>query len=887
MIPILYEHGETAFATNGICRLPDCVKCYVTEIINGVYECEFQYPITGRHYSDITEGRIIYTTHDDSRIPQPFDIYKHTIPIDGVVTFYARHISYRLNFVIVEPYDAGSCTLAFARISSKSINDNPFTFTTTVERTADFELSYPVSVRSLIGGIDKSLINTFGGEIEWDKFTVKHSARRGRETSIELRYGKNVTDILYDFDKGNDYTAVVPYWRSNDGSLIAMLPDKIVAKEGAGSEKTVALDVSRNYDSIPVDEDLIAEAHKALITSPDVNIKVSFFELWNTEEYEQLSQLQRAYLGDTVRVLYTQFGIADNQRVVKTVYDSLLDRYDSMELGQVKQSFGSELRSRIEETIVEFAPSKSAMQAAIDHATQLISGGLGGNVIISTNADGKPNEILVMDTDNKETAVNVMRININGIGFSHTGYNGPFVSAWTLDSHFVADFITTGNLNAALLTAGVIMGANGHNWFDLENDQVHFGVDTFTLVDAEGKTTSIYEQALNGLTQSDVFNKLTKNGALKGIFMQNGQLYTNMSYLRTGILEVKDSKEQTTFYVNGDTGEVKIVAKEFSLVGGETIDDVAQSIVDDALSTYNPISNLTQQNVFDKLTNGGQVQGIFLENGKIYLNFSYAQGGTLNLGGANNGNGTLSIRNSDGKEIGIIDNKGPKFCTTTGWENENIRIDENQLRGYVKNTLYTFIDLCSNKDSGIWMHLESGSRAKGIELAAYNGTILFDCGTGKVEFASKVEMDSTLVVKTYVEATDHFYTPGYMQCNELNCKVITMPNPPWTASSDKRLKKNIRDAKSQIKNINKLHVHSFEWKASGRTVRAGLVAQELQEVYPELVIRNTDGYLAIDYINMVPYLIKTIQEQQEEISNLKQEIAEIKAMLKEGFNGNN
>ena len=191
---------------------------------------------------------------------------------------------------------------------------------TTVSKTAEFELAYPVSVRSLLGGMDNSIIDTFGGEIEWDNFTVKHTERRGRETSIELRYGKNVTDINYDLDSGNTYSAVVPYWRSNDGSLISLPPDKVVTRQGATSEKTVTLDVSRNYDEIPVDEDLLAEAQKALVVSPDLTIKVNFFELWNTEEYEKYSQLQRTYLGDTVSVIYTEFGITDSQRVVKTVY---------------------------------------------------------------------------------------------------------------------------------------------------------------------------------------------------------------------------------------------------------------------------------------------------------------------------------------------------------------------------------------------------------------------------------------------------------------------------------------------------------------------------------------------------------------------------------------
>ena len=129
MIPILYDKTETTFTSNGLGRLADCLRCIVTEERNGIYECEFDYPISGPKYDQIQEGQIIAVTHDDNGDIQPFDIYHRTAPIDGVVTFYARHISYRQIGITVEPFTASGIANATTRIRShtRQIRQQPET----------------------------------------------------------------------------------------------------------------------------------------------------------------------------------------------------------------------------------------------------------------------------------------------------------------------------------------------------------------------------------------------------------------------------------------------------------------------------------------------------------------------------------------------------------------------------------------------------------------------------------------------------------------------------------------------------------------------------------------------------------------------------------------
>lgn len=479
MIPILYEATETEFTSNGIGRLRDCISCRVTEERNGKYECEFKYPVTGKRYADIVEGCFISVTHDDTGDRQPFIIYRRSAPINGVVTFNAHHVSYQLNNVVLNPFTAGSATEVMAKIPINSINTNPFTFWTDKETTANFNLSNPASVRSILGGSRGSVLDTFGGgEYEFTNYTVKLYQRRGTDTDVTIRYGKNMADLEQQKDVSGVYNAIVPYWAGGEGDNVVMLDEKIVIADGVTNAVPVARDFSADFQNEPTQAQLRARAKSFLSSNkpwvPDENIKVDFVQLWQTSQYKDVASLQRVKLCDTVNVYYPKLGItAEGVKIIRIVYNVLLDRYDEMELGDARSTFAETVLKQAAETMATSGFVKTtAMQKAIDHATKLITGGLGGHVVFNLNADGEPEEILVMDTADTSTAVNVIRINANGIGFSTNGYNGPFNTAWTLDGNFVADFITTGTLNANLIKTGVLADTNNNTMFNLSTGEL-------------------------------------------------------------------------------------------------------------------------------------------------------------------------------------------------------------------------------------------------------------------------------------------------------------------------------------------------------------------------------------------------------------------------------
>lgn len=478
MIPILYESTETAFTSNGLGGLPDALSCSVTEERNGIFELEMKYPVTGLHYDLLQVGRILYVPHDDTKIRQPFDIYRISKVMNGTVTINARHISYRLAKIPVEPFSAGSCSAAFLGLEEHAVVPCPFTFWTDKSVAASFTVSVPATIRSLLGGTNGSILDTFGtGEYEWDMWTVKFHLHRGSDNGVTIRYGKNLTDLTDELDNGSTYTGIYPYWYSEEDGLIT-LPEQVVYADDH-DDRVIVVDASQSITAAPTEAQLRAWA-ETYITSHagkmSNSIKISFVQLWQTEEYKNVASLQRVKLCDTVTVIHPVLGIQTKTNVIKVVYDVLKERYSSMELSEPKTSITDIIQDQINMETESFA-QKSFVSSAIAAATLLIQGGYGGHVVIGSNSDGWPEEILIMDTEDRNTAVNVIRMNMGGIGFSRNGYAGPFETAWTVDGHFYADWIDTGTLTANLIKAGVLTDAYGRFYLDLATGEFRFNAN--------------------------------------------------------------------------------------------------------------------------------------------------------------------------------------------------------------------------------------------------------------------------------------------------------------------------------------------------------------------------------------------------------------------------
>lgn len=471
MTPLLFAPSTTIFNTNGIGALADAVSCIVTEERNGMFELEMQYPITGLHYAEIALSSIILAVPGDGRTRQPFRIYKITKPLNGIVTVYAQHISYQLSHIPCMPFSTGSAGLALAGFKTYAAEACPFEFWTDVTTAGNYSQLIPASIRSRLGGVEGSILDTYGGEYEWDGYTVKLHAARGADNGVTLRYGKNITDLTQEENISSTITGVCPYWAGTDGITVT-LSEKVLSAESAANfpyPRTVPLDLSGEFEEKPTVEELRAKAQayisKSGIGVPAVSLNVSFVALWQTEDYKDIAPLERVRLCDTVTVLFEKLGVSAKAKVISTVYNVLLDRYDHIEIGDAKSTLAGTIAST-NQTVAE-KTSTSFLQAAVDRATGWINGANGGYIVMHKDAYGQPYEILIMDTPDIETAKKVWRWNSGGLGYSKTGYAGPYGLAMTQDGAIVADFITAGTLNAAVvkvinLIADHVKSVNGN-----------------------------------------------------------------------------------------------------------------------------------------------------------------------------------------------------------------------------------------------------------------------------------------------------------------------------------------------------------------------------------------------------------------------------------------
>lgn len=347
MIPILYEKTETAFHSNGLGRLRDVIEATVTEERNGVYELEFQYPIGGINFDKIKIGRIVAVEHDDSGDVQPFDIVSYERPIDGVVTFHCVHISYRQSYMTVRGTNINSLAAAFTQLGN-ALPSNPFTYWTDKSSTGyvgAFD-GVPKTVRSMLGGTEGSILDAYGGEYEFDRFTVKLWQSRGQYRSFAIRYGVNMLEYQDETDSSECYSSCIPYWTDGtttvvgDKQTLATLPP-------SGRDACVPLDVSEKFENQPSKAQVNAMGLSVLNSGqpylPTQNITVSFVRLQDTPEYAQFSSLLRCGLCDTIKVIFPDYQSSGTFKIVRTVWNVLMERYDEMELGDLSASLSEAL----------------------------------------------------------------------------------------------------------------------------------------------------------------------------------------------------------------------------------------------------------------------------------------------------------------------------------------------------------------------------------------------------------------------------------------------------------------------------------------------------------------------------------------------------------------
>ncbi|MGX7132345.1 phage tail spike protein [Enterococcus songbeiensis] len=486
MKPRIYKPDETDFSSNGLGVLVDCARCKVSEVSNGKYELELDYPL-GTRFDEYFEND--YQIKIKSNDQEEYHIFyiddKAVDTFMDSVTIYAKSRTYRLGRRVVTTVGVDSKTAQEAmRLIENGIDKKSdielYSDITTVSSTT-FEAR---NVLNCVAGEQGSLLQYWGGEIKREPFKLSLLKRRGRDHVGTIRYGKDLAGLKMKLDWSGMKTRIIPYVdaQSSDGTtnriygtsvdseFINNYPDvyteHIQFTEDQGAKDLKSLNnVAKNY----------FKSINPGCDKPKISITIEFDKLTDSEEAKEFAKIRNYGLFDTFQVYHRKYDIYLESKVSSVVYDSLAEKTESLEAGDTQVAFYQQQANSFQEKLKEYA-TNTYMSGFTDYVSSMITGNgqAGGHVVLWPKV--QPSNILIMDTDDVNTAQHVIRLNKNGIAFSKSGWNGPFNSAWTIDSVFNADFIRTGTIIADIfetsfnalgdqlrLVAGALQAYNGKN----------------------------------------------------------------------------------------------------------------------------------------------------------------------------------------------------------------------------------------------------------------------------------------------------------------------------------------------------------------------------------------------------------------------------------------
>lgn len=342
MTPRLFLPDAMTYGSNGLGLLGDAVSCLVTREADRSFELELEYPVDGVHFGELSGRRLLVCPAEPGGAAQPFRIYSVSTPMGGIVTVRARHVSYDLMGYPVSPFTAASASAAVAALTGSCPVQAPFAFRVegTFSGTEELKIEEPTDIWTLMGDGDKSIRGVYGGHWELDGWTVTLCADPGQNRHVTIRYGKNLTDLTHEENLEDTWTGVYPYYTRGQDQAPVTVSGLIVYPEGVTPDyvRIMPLSLNSEFEEEPTEAELRAKAQEYILENrlwePKINLEASFEPLQRSGEYENVAALERVRLFDTVEVYHPGLGVYATKQIYKTVYDVLLEQYDSVTLGE-------------------------------------------------------------------------------------------------------------------------------------------------------------------------------------------------------------------------------------------------------------------------------------------------------------------------------------------------------------------------------------------------------------------------------------------------------------------------------------------------------------------------------------------------------------------------
>lgn len=459
MNPRLFAPGTTDFTSRGIGTLTDCQSAVVTQERNGIFELELTVPIKSKYYSSIVRRSLILAKPDPYTRPQPFFVYSSTKPINGLVTFRCRHISYDTDGIPLLPFVAADAQAAVSKFNTKTAVPSPFVFSTDIQTQAMMTVKTPLSVREMMAGTRGSLVDVYGGEYAYDFYSIQLLRARGQNRGVRFAYGKNILDLKQEENIEAVYTGVLPYWYSETDGLVQ--GDIQYAPGIYPNVRILSLDLTENFERKPTVQQLneagASYVSRNKIGVPTVSLSLEVLPAGSVG----IEALEEVQLCDTVSVHFERLGVDALAKVISTRFDVLRERYLGIELGDRRITVADTIVQQEQEILSR--PTAGAVAVIASALTAAILGAKGGSVrLLDTDNDGEPDTLYIADDPDPDKALKVWRFNYEGWGASVNGYNGPFVMGMTfLDGGTIfANVLQILNINADNINAGTLNAEN-------------------------------------------------------------------------------------------------------------------------------------------------------------------------------------------------------------------------------------------------------------------------------------------------------------------------------------------------------------------------------------------------------------------------------------------
>lgn len=469
---ILHDKKDNNWSSLGIGPLSEAINPIVTRERNGIFDLSFRYPVNGPLFKELKVGRWVVADAGPTiqAQSQRFEIAGITKPIKGIVTVYCEHFRYQLLRSIVKVgsvYKDIPAQTALNQLRNQMEPKGEFTFFSDIATKSSIDFSDPAKFKNaqeVLGGVRGSILDNFGGEYVFNNNQVRLMAKAGTEKNVIIAYGKNLTDINQEESIENTFTSVYGWAKIDSGNdeKIITLPEVYLDSEYVGNYTQRRIQMVDFSDKEPKDVAALRAQVQAYIKNnnvgiPKVSIKTSYVDLASSVMDNQLKNLEMIDLCDWVTVVFNQLEINTSAQIIKTVWNVSLDRYESVELGEARTDFTKVIDdSKPDMDVIN--DKVDWLEKAQEEASDIIHNpGKGHVVIYPSLAD--PQEILIMDTTDINTAMKVWRWNAGGLGFSSTGYNGMYELAMTNNGAIVADRMTTGTLRAINIIGVNITGS--------------------------------------------------------------------------------------------------------------------------------------------------------------------------------------------------------------------------------------------------------------------------------------------------------------------------------------------------------------------------------------------------------------------------------------------